>query len=288
LLTLWTNYQVKFAICNEIFNDWNLQDAMGFAAKTGYQGIEIAPYTIAPSVTLVSSAERTQLRKVAERAGIEICGIHWVLIGVEGLYLNHPTAPVQNRTRQYLCELVNFCADIGGKIMVVGSPKQRNVMQEVSSARAWAIATETFRDAVKTAEDRGVTICIEPLAPTETNFINTAYEAVEFAQQFNSSAMKIILDVKAMCSEELSIPQIIRESHPHFAHFHANDKNLKGPGFGKVDFKPIAAALKEVTYNGYVSVEVFKFGEGPEVIAQKSLQYLREVFGLNKPATAAS
>jgi len=261
---------------------------MGFAQKTGYQGIEIAPYTIASSVTQVSATERSELRKLAARVGIEICGIHWVLVGVEGLYLNHPNTPVQNRTRQYLCDLVNFCADIGGKNMVVGSPKQRNVMQEVSSARAWAIATDTFRDAVKIAEDRGVTICIEPLAPSETNFINTAYEAVEFAKQFKSSAMKVILDVKAMCSEELSIPQIIHETSPHFAHFHANDKNLKGPGFGKVDFHPIAAALKESGYNGYVSVEVFKFDEGPEAIATKSLQYLHETFGLNNPPTAAT
>ncbi|MDB6058384.1 MAG: Xylose isomerase domain protein barrel [Verrucomicrobiales bacterium] len=279
---------MKFAICNEIFADWHLQDAMGFARKLGYQGIEIAPYTIAPSVNQVSAAERAELRKAAERIGIEICGIHWVLIGVEGMYLNHPNTPVQNRTRQYLRDLVDFCADIGGKIMVVGSPKQRMVMQEVSSARAWAIATDTFRDAVKTAEDRGVTICIEPLAPTETNFINTAYEAVEFARQFNSPAMKVILDVKAMCSEELSIPKIITESTPHFAHFHANDKNLKGPGFGKVDFHPIATALKQSGYNGFVSVEVFKFDEGPEVIATKSLQYLREVFELNKSQDAAT
>jgi sugar phosphate isomerase/epimerase len=278
------NTNVKFAICNEIFTDWNLQDAFGFAQQTGYDGIEIAPYTLAPSVTLISSAERVQLRKLAERVGIEICGIHWVLVGAEGLYLNHPNTPVQNRTRKYLCELVNFCADIGGKIMVVGSPKQRNVMQEVSSARAWAIATDTFRDAVKTAEDRGVTVCIEPLAPTETNFINTAYEAVEFSKQFKSHAMKVILDVKAMCSEELSITQIIKETTPHFAHFHANDKNLKGPGFGKVDFRPIATALHDVGYNKYISVEVFKFDEGPEVIATKSLQYLHEAFGVKKPA----
>jgi sugar phosphate isomerase/epimerase len=274
---------VKFAICNEIFSEWHLRDAMGFAHQIGYQGIEIAPYTIAALVTMVSAAEREEIRKTAEAVGIDICGIHWVLAHTEGLYLNHPQAVIQNRTAKYLCELVNFCADIGGKVMVVGSPKQRNVMQELSLARAWAIATDTFRDAVKTAEDRGVTICIEPLAPTETNFINAAHEAVEFAEQFKSSAMKTILDVKAMCSEQIPIPQIIRESSPRFAHFHANDKNLKGPGFGKVDFRPIAAALKEVDYQGYVSVEVFKFDEGPEVIARKSLEYLRETFGVVKP-----
>jgi sugar phosphate isomerase/epimerase len=93
-----------------------------------------------------------------------------------------------------------------------------------------------------------------------------------------SPRFKIILDVKAMCSESKPIPQIIRESWPHFAHFHANDRNMKGPGFGDVDFKPIAAALKEVGYQGFVSVEVFNFDEGAEAIATRSLEYLKRVF----------
>ena len=136
----------------------------------------------------------------------------------------------------------------------------------------------TFRAAVAQAAVRQVTVCFEPLGPAETNFINTAADAIRFVQQFNSPNFKIILDVKAMCSESKPIPQIIRESSPHFAHFHANDKNLKGPGFGEVDFKPIAAALKQVGYTGYVSVEVFNFDEGPEVIATKSLEYLKTTF----------
>ncbi|MEK9948425.1 MAG: sugar phosphate isomerase/epimerase family protein, partial [Verrucomicrobiales bacterium] len=124
----------------------------------------------------------------------------------------------------------------------------------------------------------GITICFEPLAPSETNFMNTASEAIEFIERLPSPAFKIILDVKAMCSMGQPIPDIIRQSAPHFAYFHANDANLKGPGCGEVDFVPIAQALKEVSYDGYVSVEVFKFEEGPEVIATESLSYLKQSF----------
>jgi sugar phosphate isomerase/epimerase len=192
--------------------------------------------------------------------------------------LAHADGGIRERTAAYFRELVDFCADVGGKVMVVGSPKQRSVMPEVSSEQAWDWAAGTFRPAVARAEERGVTICFEPLAPVETNFINTAAEAIRFTEQFNSPNFKIILDVKAMCSEARPIPQIIRESWPHFAHFHANDKNLKGPGFGDVDFKPIAAALKTAGYDGYVSVEVFNFDEGSEVIAARSLECLQGAF----------
>ena len=260
---------MKFGICNEIFQDWKLEDAMAFAHQAGYDGIEIAPFTLAKYVTDISPEQRTGIREAAARVGIEISGIHWVLVQAEGMYLNHPEIAVRERTAKYFCELVNFCADIGGKIIVVGSPKQRNVMEGVTCGRS-----------VKRALERGLTICLEPLSPAETNFINTAAEAVRFVKQFDSLSFKIILDVKAMCSEEKAIPQIIRDSRGDFAYFHANDRNLKGPGFGDVDFIPIAAALKEVGYNGYASVEVFKFEEGAEVITTKSIEYLKRVFEL--------
>ena len=270
---------MKFGICNEIFKDWKLEDAMAYARKTGYDGIEIAPFTIANYVTEIPAARRREIREAAARIGIEISGIHWVLVQAEGMYLNHTDGAVRAKTSKYFCDLVDFCADLGGKIIVVGSPKQRNVMEGVSPQQAWDWATETFRSSVRRAEDRGVTICFEPLSPAETNFINTAEEGIRFSKQFNSPAMKIILDVKAMCSETKPIPQIIRESAGQFAYFHANDRNLKGPGFGDVDFNPIAAALRETGYDGYVSVEVFKFEEGAEVIATKSIEYLRKIFG---------
>jgi sugar phosphate isomerase/epimerase len=271
---------VKFAICNEIYQGWKIEDVFAHAAKLGYAGVEIAPFTLADCVTEISASERQRLRDLAARQQIEIVGLHWLLVKPEGLSLNDSDASIRSRTAKYFVELVDCCADLGGKIMVVGSPKQRNIPAGVSPQQAWDWTAQTFRAAVQQAEDRGVTICFEPLAPAETNFINTAAEAIAFVQAFPSPAFKIILDVKAMCSEAKAIPQIIRESWPHFAHFHANDKNLKGPGFGDVDFRPIAAALREVGYSGYVSVEVFKFEEGAEVIASRSLEYLRQSFGV--------
>ncbi|MBI3416248.1 MAG: sugar phosphate isomerase/epimerase [Verrucomicrobia bacterium] len=270
---------MKFAICNEIFDGWKIDDTLAYAAKLGYDAVEIAPFTLAKNVADVPPAERRWIRECAVRCGIAISGIHWVLVQTEGLHLTHPDAAVRERTAKYFCELVDFCGDLGGQIIVVGSPKQRNMMDGVTPEQAWDWATAVFRDAVMRAEQRGVTICFEPLAPVETNFINTAADAIRFVQQLRTPHFKIILDVKAMCSEAKPIPQIIRESWPHFAYFHANDKNLKGPGFGDVDFRPIAAALRDVKYDGYVSVEVFKFDEGPEVIATKSLEYLKRVFG---------
>jgi prepilin-type N-terminal cleavage/methylation domain-containing protein len=115
-----------------------------------------------------------KVRDAAARCAIAISGIHWVLAKAEGMYLTHPDRVVRDRTTKYFCDLVDFCGDLDGKVIVVGSPKQRNVMPGVSAEQAWEWATAVFREAVMRAEQREVTICFEPLAPAETNFMLTA------------------------------------------------------------------------------------------------------------------
>ncbi len=269
---------MKFGICNEIFKDWKIDDVFTYCAQLGYDAVEIAPFTLVKSVADLSAAERTRIREAAQRAGIAISGLHWVLVQAEGMYLTSPDEATRERTADYFCQLTDCCADLGGKVIVVGSPKQRSLLPGVSTEQAWPWALEVFRPAVALAARRGVTICFEPLPAEDTDFINTAEDAVRFTRELSSPNFKVILDVRAMSHETKPIPQIIRESRGEFAYVHANDFNLKGPGFGDVDFRPIAAVLREVGYDGMVSVEVFKFEEGPEVIASKSLEYLKQTF----------
>jgi len=269
---------MRFAICNEIFQGWRIEDVFAHCARLGYDAVEIAPFTLAKYVTDISAAERQRIREAAARAGVSVSGIHWVLAQTEGLYLTSPEAATRERTARYFGDLVDFCADLGGQAIVVGSPKQRSLLPGVSCEQAWRWAAGVFRPSVQRAEQRGVTICIEPLPAEDTDFLNTAAEAVRFARELGSPNFKVILDVRAMSHETKPIPEIIRASRGEFAYVHANDANLKGPGFGEVDFRPIVAALREVGYDGTVSVEVFKFDEGAEAIAAQSLAYLRTVF----------
>ena len=227
---------MKFTICNEIFGKWPFERACELARRAGYEAIEIAPFTLGKPIREISATERREMRRVAEEAGLEISGLHWLLAGTEGLHLTHPEREVRQRTGEYLGELVRLCHELGGRFMVLGSPKQRNLAPGMGFEEGWGRALETLAPALGLAVERGVTVCFEPLAPSETNFINTAAEAVRLAKASGSPAMKIILDVKAMSSESRSIPEIIAASAPDFAYFHANDTNLKGPGFGAVDF----------------------------------------------------
>ena len=113
-------------------------------------------------------------------------------------------------------------------------------------------------------------ICLEPLTPKETNFINTCAEAMELIDRLERPNFCLHQDVKAMLGGETSpIPELIARYAPLVGHFHANDLNLLGPGMGPTDFVPIFAALLRAKYAGWVSVEVFDYSPGCERIARE-------------------
>jgi predicted xylose isomerase-like sugar epimerase len=77
---LWLNTrEVRFAICNEIFQDWTIEAVLEYCARLGYDGVEIAPFTLAKTVGDISPLQRRQLRAAAARAGLALCGLHWLL-----------------------------------------------------------------------------------------------------------------------------------------------------------------------------------------------------------------
>ena len=214
----------------------------------------------------------------AERAGLEIIGLHWLLVTPPGLYLTSPDDFIQRRTADYFIDLVRLCADFGGNVCVLGSPQQRNLLPGVDVNQALDFAEQTLQRALPEAERCGVTIAIEPLAPEETDFIRTAVEGIELVKRLNHPNFGLHLDTKAMvASETRPLDEVIQTSRDHLVHFHANDPNLLGPGMGELDYRPILAALKDVSYAGYVSVEVFDYRPGPEAIAEKSLCYLQQI-----------
>lgn len=266
---------MKFAICNETFQGWDWEPTCRFVAETGYEGIEIAPFTLAEDVRQIDEARRTEIRLAAERAGLEIVGLHWLLISPKGLSVTTPDDEVRRRTGEYVVSLVDFCADLGGKVMVFGSPAQRRIAAGETSEIAAERFMVTLRPALDRAADRKVTICLEPLPPPEANFLLTLAEAAEVMEQLDYPAARTIFDVKSASSEVRPLDELIREYAPLISHVHANDANRRGPGFGETDFAPILGTLREVGYDGYVSVEVFDYTPDPETIARESLRYLR-------------
>lgn len=266
---------MQFAICNETFQDWPFERAFEFARECGYTGVEFAPFTIDTNAYHISSARREQVRRQAELAGLQVVGLHWLLAFTEGYHLTSPDPAVREATAAYLAELARLCRDLGGAVLVLGSPKQRNLLPGVTHDQAMRYAADVIARSVPVLEQCDVTLAVEPLGPEEGDFLRTAAAGRELVQMVASPHCRLHLDVKAMSSEQLPIDQIIRESAPMLAHFHANDANRRGPGMGTIDFVPILQALQQIGYEGWISVEVFDYAPGVEALARDSIEYLQ-------------
>ncbi|MCA9177903.1 MAG: sugar phosphate isomerase/epimerase [Planctomycetales bacterium] len=267
---------MKYGICNETFQDWPFDKAFAFAAECGYTGVEFAPFTINKNAAEITPEQRREAREQARAAGLEVIGLHWLLAFTEGLYWTSPDADVRRRTSEYLRELARLCRDLGGEVMVLGSPLQRNLLPGVSMDEAMKYAADVVRDAEQEFANCGVVLALEPLGPQEGDFLVTADEGAALMDMIDSPQVRLHLDVKAMSSESLPIPEVIRKHGGRMAHFHANDANRRGPGMGDIDFVPILQTLKDVGYDGWVSVEVFDYEPGIEALAGDSIRYLKD------------
>ena len=268
---------MKLAVCNEFFEGWEIGRVFDYAAQIGCDGVEIAPFTLAESVQDISSASRRNIRRAAEAAGVEIVGLHWLLVSPAGLYINHPDRQVWQRTQDYVKALIDFCGDLGGSVMIHGSPQQRNIQEGWNTDDCFARAVELFAGCSDLMVDRGVTYCIEPLTDEETNFVTGVAEALKLVEAVGHPNFQTMVDCRAAATEVRSHSEVIVQAGNAMRHVHVNDPNLRGPGFGELQFAPILKALQDLRYNGYVSVEVFDFEPDPETIAARSIGYLKGI-----------
>lgn len=267
---------IRFGLCNELFEDRDFAETCATLKALGYEGIEIAPFTLGDRPVEIGPGKRAEVRRAIVDSGLEAIGTHWLLARTEGYYLTHPDESVRRRTADYLAALAELTRDLGGSLMVLGSPKQRDLLPGVSKESATGYAEDVFRRCLPRLAEAGVTLCLEPLAPSETNFLNTCDEAVTIIDRLDHPNLVLHMDVKAQSGEVgTTVPDLILRHAARAGHFHAQDTNKRGPGMGDVDFVPILRALVESGYDRWVSVEVFDYSPGADETARISIETLK-------------
>lgn len=267
---------IRFGICNELFEGWDLARTCATVKAIGYEGIELAPFTMASDITMLGKDKRAEAKRIITDSGLETIGLHWLLAKTEGYHLTSPDPSVRFATIDYMKALIEATNDLGGSLMVFGSPKQRDIAMDISREDGERWAAEILGAISGDLEEFGVELCLEPLSTTETNFLTSIDETRALIERVGHPSVTLHLDVKAMSSDPGgTVPELIRKHGAYAGHFHANDENLKGPGMGEVDFGPIMKALTESGYDRWVSVEVFDFTPGAEETARQSLECLK-------------
>ncbi len=206
-------------------------------------------------------------------------GLHSLLTAPLGeLHITTPDDAVRQRSWDYFRRLIDLCADLGDDgLMILGSGKQRR-----------AVGGSTVEDAVKRlgdglasvadhAGEKGVTILPETLAPHLCDVLTSMEQTRAMVDEIGHPAVQTMFDTHNAVAESVSHDVLIRQHAESIRHVHINEMDGRHPGTGNYDFSVPLRALKEIGYDGWLSLEVFKFEPSGEEVARVSAQYLRQV-----------
>lgn len=271
---------MRIALCNEVIAPMPFPKQCVYAAKLGYDGLEIAPYTLSDEPHRLGSAQIAAARAAAADAGVAITGLHWLLIKPAGLSICTRDDAVRRRTVEVMLALVDQCAELGGRYLVHGSPQQRRIDAGDTKPAALARAKECFAAVAERAEKAGIVYCIEPLSSDQTPLVNTLAEAAALVEAIGSRAVRTMLDCSAAGRMETApLAALVDHWLPAgmIAHVQLNDRNRRGPGQGEQRFAPLLAALVRHGYAGDIAVEPFDYVPDGPGAAARAIGYVKGI-----------
>lgn len=273
------SFRLRHAICNEVYQGWDFAESCRSMRKFGYEGIEIAPFTLAEYPAEISAAQRMEYAKIIVEEGLVFVGLHWLMVSPKGLHVTTPDAALRAKGWQHIRDLIGLCADLGPNgVMVFGSPQQRATTGGLSREEA----TKHYRDGLASvaplAEERGVRILVEALPSNQCDVVQSLEEAVSIVESIGSPAIRTMFDTHNAVFEERPHAELVDEYFPFIEHVHVNEMNGGHCGTADYDFKPLLATLAARNYTGFVSLEAFDFKPGSETIARESIEYLNAEF----------
>jgi D-psicose/D-tagatose/L-ribulose 3-epimerase len=266
----------KYALCNEVFQKMDFAASCRIAREAGFSGIEIAPFTLADHLDEIPPGRRQELRGIIKSEGLEFAGLHWLLLTPKGLHATTADAALRRKTWDYVLKLIDFCGDMGGGIMVFGSPQQRGAQgnTEEEARRNFA---DGLASVAKHAQERKSTILIEALPRKDTNVVNTLDEAVRMLEQINQPAIQTMFDFHNTVNETDPMDVVVRRHFAHIRHVHINEMDGRYPGAGDLNFLPVFKVLAAMNYKHWVSAEVFDFKPGADTIARETMACMRKL-----------
>ena len=271
---------MRIALCNEVIAPMPFPKQCEYAKKLGYDGLEIAPYTLSDEPHRLGSAQLAAARAAAEDAGIAVTGLHWLLVKPGGLSISTADDQARKRTLDVMLAFIDQCAELGGRYLVHGSPHQRRVDPGDTRAAALARARDCFARAAERAAKAGVVYCVEPLSSDQTPLINTLEEAVQIVEAVGNPALKTMLDCSAAGRmEKEPLAALVERWLPKgvIAHVQVNDRNRQGPGQGEQRFAPLIGALRRHGYGGDLAVEPFDYVPDGPAAAARAIGYIRGI-----------
>ena len=249
---------------------WNdLAGGCARAAALGFDAVEIFPRS-------AEELNAKELRQLLTEHKLKLAamgtGAGWV---VKKLRLTDPDAAVRRHAQQFIGAIIDFAGSFGAPA-IVGSMQGRSEGR-VDRAQALDWLREALEQLGPRAHAHGVPLLFEPLNRYETNLFNRIADATTFLATLRTKNVKLLADLFHTNIEEASIADALRAAGPHVGHVHFADSNRLAIGLGHTDVAPIARALRDIGYAGFVSAEILPLPDS-ETAARQTIESFRRWF----------
>ena len=269
-------FRFRHSICNEVYKDWDFAAACRDMRSAGYEGIEIAPFTLAEEPARIPPAKRRETSDIIRAEGLTFVGLHWLMVAPPGLHVTTPDKILRERSWLHIRNLIDLCADLGPNgVMVFGSPVQRAATRGSTPEEARARFVEGLAAVAGHAAERGVRILVEALPKAQCDVVTTLEEAVGIVRRIGSPGVWTMFDTHNAVDETEPHAVLVERYFEWIRHIHVNETDGKHCGAGDYDFAPLLASLKKLNYAGWISLEAFDFSPGAETISRESIGHLQ-------------
>ena len=237
------------------------------ASELGFDAVEVFP----PSA---DGVDVSLLRRLLDDHGLRLAavgtGAGWVK---HRLSLTSPDASIRAKAKDFIKSIIDLAGSVKAPA-ILGSMQGRfgdGVARE--SAHGWL--TEALDPLAAHAHEYGVPLLYEFLNRYETNLANNVEQGLDLLGRLSTRNVLLLCDLFHMNIEETDIAAALRRAGDRVGHVHFVDSNRKAAGFGHLDFGPIAAALREIGYRGYLSAEALALPDS-DAAARQTIAAFRQ------------
>lgn len=250
-----------------------LEEGLRAAGDLGFDAVEL-------SVRSAADIQADVLRRMLKDRHLRLSALATGQACLfDSLCLSSTDDAVRARTVELLQAEIRLAADFGAAVIIGGIRGRLTGTPEEQQAQRTA-AVEALRDCATSAAPLGVTLVLEPINRYETNFVNTAAEALALLENVGEPSFKVLLDTFHMNLEEVSLPASIRLIGERLGYVHVADSNRHAPGKGHTDFTSVFEALKSLGYDGVVSAEILPLPDDLTAV-QDTARFVRHFKGVD-------
>jgi sugar phosphate isomerase/epimerase len=239
------------------------------ASSLGLDGIEIFP----PGPTAIDiSVTRKLLRDTGLTLAAMGTGAGWVK---HKLHLCLPDAEKRKQARSFIRATIDVAGSLGAPA-IIGSMQGR-FGEGIDQSTALGYLADGLNDLGEHAKQYGVPLLFEPLNRYETNLVVTVDAGIELLNRLSTKNVRLLTDLFHMNVEEVDLAGALRKGADRIGHVHFVDSNRRPAGSGHIDYGPIAQALSDIGYAGFLSAEALPFPDS-NAAAQQTITAFRKYF----------